>query len=115
MSGTKDKHYWDSCIFISWLEKDEHHDKVASLVRMFEQGDIFVVSSDLIYTEVFDGAQNWENKEALMNIAASDNFDMIHQNPKILKKAEEFFLHSSKDKNKDAKTACIATKITSRE
>lgn len=88
-----DLEYWDSCVFLALLQKEEHRDGelqyLEQQARKFDIGALGIVTSSITIVEVFEARLSHENKAKFRSMYSRSNFEFIDANVGICEIASE--------------------------
>jgi hypothetical protein len=94
MSGKLAYEYWDSCVFLAFLQNEQHRpgeaEEIASQIRRFEMGALNLFTSAITITELTEAARlNNEQQQKLVGFFSRSNFQLIDANEPVCRLASE--------------------------
>lgn len=109
----KERRYWDSNLFLCWLNKEQgHHDKCKGVLDLAEKGKIEIVTSALTIAEVIylkgHPKITKEKSDNIINFFKQDYIILINVDRQIAELARELIWENSSLKPYDATHAASA-------
>lgn len=99
MAGTKTV-YWDSCIFLAYLHKEDHHKEYAVIKRtadQFDLGVVDIVTSSIALVEILESRLSLELRSKFRELLKRPNLVQVDASSGVMLKASEIrnFFHSN--------------------
>lgn len=93
MPGKTDLYSWDSCLILAWLNDEDRPpgemEGVREYLRLVERGEIRLIVSALLFTEVRRAKVSSDNMEALQRVMRRRNVSVVAANRRIAMLAGE--------------------------
>ncbi len=98
MSGNSYKEYWDTCVFLAYIRKEDHRpgeiEEIESKIKQFQEGTLYLFTSTITITEIFEAARLDEQERKIFSgIFKRTNFQFIDANRNICELASEIRSH----------------------
>ncbi|SFI30939.1 PIN domain-containing protein [Nitrosomonas sp. Nm34] len=94
MSGNLSGEYWDTCVFLAYINREVHRngeaEEIDNRVRLFENGSLNLFTSTITITELYEAGRFDEpNRKTLNNIFHRTNFQFIEANRQVCNLASD--------------------------
>jgi predicted nucleic acid-binding protein len=92
MSTGKKIIYWDTCIFLAWLQDERREigvmEGIEESVRKIHSNELTLLTSQMTNIEVLESRLNLESKKKWKDVFNRRNCQMVDVNPKVGEKAQ---------------------------